>query len=283
MIADTFRVLEVECPECGRIKNINIPESVFAQKKFGSIKIQIPIGAVCHQHQFIVFVDTKGIIRGYENIDIIMGKVSPELERDMAGRINLRNLIQLFGIYGIFSLIHAKVFNYPSYIIKDDEFEYSENLLNSLGDNLLPELYKGKKTIHIIENPDINKIKIKDIDALIMDASQHIYQTPWTIKLKFEEQLIQRALDIIDEEEQLKLLQHDIANFVSEAHYTVSILQDFDVIYDDELIEKVSRALNIKKISSYRFNLIKEFIRRNISKKIIEKVKNRVGEFLSFI
>jgi hypothetical protein len=283
MIADTFISLEVECPECGRIKSINIPESIFTQKKFGIIKIQIPINAVCPEHQFIVFVDTKGNIKGYENIDIMMGKVSPELERDMAGRVNLRNLIQLFGVYGIFSLIHAKVFNYHSYIIKDKGFEYSENLLNSLGDNILPELYKGNKTIHIIDDPDISNIKVKDKNALIMDVSQHIYQTPWTTKLKFEEQLIERALEIIDEEEQLNLLQHDISNFVSEVHYAVSILQDVNEIYDDELIEKVSKALSIKKINNYRLILIKEFIRRNISKKIVEKIKNRVGEFLSVI
>lgn len=283
MLAETYRLLQVECPLCSKVKSINIPESIFAQKKFGIIKIQIPINAVCPEHQFIVFVDTKGNIKGYENIDIIMGKVSPELEREMVGRINLRNLIQLFGVYGIFSLIHAKVFNYPSFIIKDDEFEYSENLLNSLGDNILPELYKGKKTIHIIDDPDISKIKIKDKDALIMDVSQHIYQTPWTTKLKFEEQIIERALEIIDEEEQLNLLQHDISNFVSEVHYAVSILQDVSEIYDDELIGKLSRALNIKKISNYRLTLIKDFIRRNISKKIVEKIKNRVEELLSLI
>jgi hypothetical protein len=283
MITDTFKVLEVECPSCGRTKNVNIPESLFSQKKFGTIKIQIPVNAVCPEHQFIVFVDTKGIIRGYETIDILMAAVSPEVEREAAGRINLRNLIKIFGIYGIFSLIHAKIFNYHSYIIKDDNFEYSEDLLNSIGDNILPDLYKGHKTIHIIENPDVNKIKVKDKTVLIMDASQHIYQTPWTKKLKFEEQIIKRALKIIDVEEQLKLLQQDISNFVSEVHYAVSILQDVDQIYDDDLIEKISRAMNVKKISHYRLNIIKEFIMRNISKKIVAKIKDRIGEFLSGI
>jgi hypothetical protein len=283
MITDTFKVLEVECPSCGRTKNVNIPESLFSQKKFGTIKIQIPVNAVCPEHQFIVFVDTKGIIRGYETIDILMAAVSPEVDREAAGRINLRNLIKIFGIYGIFSLIHAKIFNYHSYIIKDQNFEYSEDLLNSVGDNILPDLYKGHKTIHIIENPDINKIKVKDKNVLIMGASQHIYQTPWTKKLKFEEQLIKRALKIIDAEEQLKLLQQDISNFVSEVHYTVSILQDVDQIYDDDLLDKISRAINVKKISYYRLNLIKEFITRNISKKIVAKIKDRVGEFLSGI
>ena len=282
-MAEAFKVLEVVCPTCGKVKNISIPEAVFSQKKFGTVKIQIPINAVCPEHQFIVFVDTKGIIRGYEKIDVLMSRLSPEVERETAGRVNLRNLINIFGIYGIFSLIHGKIFNYPSYIIKDNNFEYNEDLLNSIGDNILPERYRGNKTIYILEDPDINKIKVKDKNALILDTSQHIFQTPWTTKLKFEEQIIKRALEIIDEEEQLKLLQQDISKLINEVHYTVSILEEVEKIYEDDLIDKVSKALSIKKISNYRLNLIKEFIKRNISKKIVSKIKNRVGEFLSVI
>ncbi|MFX1420601.1 MAG: hypothetical protein ACFE9N_17020 [Promethearchaeota archaeon] len=282
-MAESFKVIEVKCPTCGKLNTINIPEAVFSQKKFGTIKIQIPINAVCPEHQFIVFLDTKGIVRGYEKIDIIMSTLSPEAEREALGRVNLRNLIKVFGFYGIFSLTHAKIFNYPSYIIKDDNFEFNESLLNSIGDNILPETYRGRKTIYILEERDVSKIKVKDKNALIMDVSQNIYQTPWETKLKFEEEIVSRALDIIDEQEQLKLLQQDISSFISEVHYAVSILQDFNQIYDDELIDKISKAFSIKKISKYRLNLIKEFIRRNISKEIVEKIKNRVGEFLSLV
>ena len=282
-MAESYKVLRVICPTCEKAKNINIPEAVFSQKKFGTIKIQIPINAVCPEHQFIVFVDTKGIIRGYEKIDIHMSTISPAADSETSGRINLRTLIQIFGIYGTFSLIHAKIFNYPTYIIKADDFEYSETLLNLFGDNILPETYRGSNTINIIEDPDIKKIKVKDKNALILDTTQHIFQTPWSYKLKFEEQVIKRALEIIDEDEQLKLMQQDITQFINEVHYTVSILDTVDQIYEDDLIEKVSKALNIKKINKYRFNLIKEFIRRNISKKIVIKIKNRLGEFLSII
>ena len=282
-MAESYKVLRVVCPTCQKVKNVNIPETIFSQKKFGTIKIQIPINAVCPEHQFIVFVDTKGIIRGYEKIDIQMSTISPEIDSDTGGRINLRNLIQIFGIYGIFSLIHAKIFNYPAYIIKIDDFEYNETLLNSVGDNILPETYRGNKTINIIEDPDINKIKVKDKNALILDTAQRIFQTPWTSKLKFEEQIIRRSLEIIDGEEQLKLLQQDISQLINEVHHTVTILDTVDQIYEDELVDKVSKALNIKKVSNYRFNLIKEFISRNISKKKVTKIKSRVGEFLSVI
>ena len=70
---------------------------------------------------------------------------------------------------------------------------------------------------------------------------------------------------------------------MSEVHYAVSILQDVDQIYNDDLIAKISRAINVKKISLYRFSLIKEFITRNISKKIVKKIRDRAGEFLSGI
>lgn len=282
-MAETYKILEVICPICGVMKNINIPEAIFSQKKFGSVKIQVPLNAVCPEHQFIIFVDTKGKIRGYENIDIQMMTVPPQAETEDSGKINLRNLIETFGVYGILNLIHAKIFNYPTYILKDDTFEYNEDLLNRIGDNILPEGYKGNKTIYLLEETAIDKIKVKDKDAFIMDSHQHIFQTPWITKLKFEEEIVKRALEIIDENEQLKLLQQDISYLVREVSYALSILQDVDVIYDDVLIDKISKALSIRKISAYHMNLIKEFIRRNISEKIASKIKNRVGEFLSIL
>lgn len=282
-MAQSFKQIEVTCPNCGEIKVIRIPEAIFIQKKFGTIKIQIPINAVCPRHQFIVFVDIKGIIRGYEKIDVQIVSLSHETESEVTRSINLRSLIRIFGVYGIFSLIHAKIFNYPSYILKEDAFEYSEDLLNAIGDNILPETYRGNKTIFLLEESDITKIKVKDKNALIMDTHQHIFQTPWTTKLKFEEEIIKRAIEIIDDEEQLKLLQQDIIKFIKEVNYAISILEVVDEIYDIDLITKVSKALSIKKISNYRLNLIKEFITQNVSRKLASKIKNRVGEFLSVI
>lgn len=280
---ETFKVLEVTCPSCGAVKNINIPEAIFTQKKFGTVKIQVPINAVCPDHQFIVFVDTKGIIRGYEKIDIQMVTLAPEAEMEGERRLNLRTLIQIFGIYGVFSLIHTKVFNYPAYIIKDENFEFSEDTLNFVGDLILPDNLRGNKTIHLLEEPNISKIKVKEKNVLIMDTNQHIFQTPWSEKLKFEEGIIKRALKIIDEQGQLKLLQQDIARLINEVNHSIAILEDIKEIYEDDLIEEISRKVKTKKISNYRLNLIKEYIKQNISEKIASKIKNKVEEFLGLI
>ena len=280
---ETFKVLEITCPTCGEMKNINVPESIFSQKKFGTIKIQVPLNAVCPEHQFIVFVDIKGIVRGYEKIDIHVASLTQEFEKETKISLNLRNLIQVFGIYGIFSLVHAKIFNYPIYILKDDKFEFDEDTLNSVGDIILPENIGRSKTIHLLESSGISHLKIKDKDALIMDTQQHIFQTPWDTKLKFEEGILKRALDIIDEQEQLNLLQQDIARLINEATFVISILENVKEIYEDDLVRQLSNKFKVGKINNYRLNLIKEFIRRNISRKLVLKIKSRVGEFLSII
>ena len=101
--------------------------------------------------------------------------------------------------------------------------------------------------------------------------------------MKFEEGILKRALEIIDEQEQLNLLQQDIGRLINEANHTTYILQDIKDIYEDELIDQLSKDLKIKAISNYRLNLIKEFIRRNISKTLASRIKSRVGEFLSII
>ena len=101
--------------------------------------------------------------------------------------------------------------------------------------------------------------------------------------MKFEEGIVKRALEIIDEQEQLKLLQQDIGRLINEANHATYILQDIKEIYEDELIEQLSKNLKIKTISNYRLNLIKEYIRRSISKTLASKIKSRVGEFLSII
>lgn len=282
-MTESSKCLEVVCPSCGGMKNLNIPSAILSHKKFGTVKIQVPFNAVCPEHQFLIFVDMKGTIRGYEKIDIQMITITSKVEKEVTGPLNLRKLIQIFGIYGVFSLIHAKIFNYTIYILKDEDFEYNEEIFNSIADAILPVSFRGSKTVYLLEENEIDNIKQKKRNALVIDTKQYIYQTPWGIKLKFEEELIKRALEIIDEQEQLKLMQQDISKLIDEVNCTIAILHDEKEIYEDDLIERITKTLNIKKINIYRLNLIKEFIRQNISFKIVSKIKNKVEEFLSVL
>jgi len=282
-MAYKYKELEVSCPICGLSKILNVPEAVLSQRKFGTIKIQVPMGAVCSDHQFIVFVDQKGVIRGYEKIDIQMAIRTVETEAEKRGLLTLRRLIQIIGFYGAFSLLHAKIFKYPSYIIIDKNFQYSVELLNSLGDQLLPENYKGNNTIKLLEETDYSKIKLKEKNALLLDTHQHILQTPWDEKLKFEEAMVKRALEIIDEQEQFILMQQNISRFIKEVEYCKDILQNVKEIYEDDLMERLSKDLMIPKINHFRLILIKNFIKQRFDPKLASKIKNKVEEFLDLL
>ena len=120
-MTEQFKPLELSCPSCGAVKTVNIPESLFTDKKFGHIKIQVPRGAVCEDHVFVVFIDVKGRIIGYEAIDLSISATTeePKEERveDSEITMTLINLIKTLGFNCVAGLIHARLFNYPSYLI----------------------------------------------------------------------------------------------------------------------------------------------------------------------
>lgn len=283
-MSEDFKELEITCPICQVVKKINVPSRIFSQKKFGTIKVQVPAGAVCKDHQFIVFVDPKGIIRGYEKIDIFMASTPEVKEVIPEAKITLRAVLNDFGTYGVLSLIHAKLFNYPSYLIRSEDKVNNVSGLNDFFDNLLPEALQGSAPLNIFENIQYDKVKIKEKNALLIDEHNNILQTPWDhSSLGFEEELIKKALGIIDNEEQLIILRQGINQFLKEVDYVIKTLEDVEEIYMNDLIEKMSKDLRMTKINKYQIDLIKEYIENRISSKLVKKIKNKVHEFLGLL
>ena len=271
-MAELYRNIEVICPVCQKAKEIKIPNQIFDQKKFGTVKIQVPQGGVCSEHQFIVFIDTKGIIRGYEKIDLLLKNL--EIQK----RFSLHRLVKSFGLYGLFSLIHAKIFNYETLIIYDSSIDIETEAINQLIDNLLPENYIGTNRINFLQEVDYNKIK-KAKDKLIIDNHQDILQTPWDKKLKFEEEIFKKALNAPNEEEQLYIIKKQIVQLINEVEFVKSIIEKQE-IFENDLIEMISSKLMISRGSNYRIRLIKEFIERRISRSMAQRIKNKVVDFL---
>ncbi|MBN1217062.1 MAG: hypothetical protein JXA99_16700 [Candidatus Lokiarchaeota archaeon] len=75
-----MREFNISCPTCGIDKIVKIPTEIFSKKESGCVKIHVPAGIVCSDHQFVVFIDQKGIIRGYEKIDLILATKTTELK-----------------------------------------------------------------------------------------------------------------------------------------------------------------------------------------------------------
>jgi len=271
-MSNRYKKIKVICPVCKKSNILDIPNAFFLQKKVGTIKIQVPPGAVCSDHQFIIFLDSKGSIRGYEKIDIMMVKPRRETKREVMGLLTLRKLIKMFGTYCILSLVHAKIFNYPIFIVVDEDFKYSSDLLNSIGNQILPERYRGGKTLHLYKETDYDNIELNIKDALLLDIHRRILQIPWEQKLKFEEFLVKEALEIIDEQEQLFVIKQKVSPFIKEAECALNILEKTNQISKKELIKQISKELMKKKISNYRLNLIIEFINQRFTPKLTAKI-----------
>ena len=276
------REIELTCPFCGAVKNLNIPESIFSQKKFGSIKIQVPAGAICSNHTFIVFFNNKGHIVGYEKIDLQMGQIDNQKQNEKTRSI--KGLIDVFGIYGLLSLMHAIIFNYQIYIIaENDDFYKKIQNIKLLMEDFLEEKYRNVHSMEILRESDLNQIKLKNKNSLVIDSHKNILQTPWEEKLKFEESIVSKAIDIISYEEQMLLIQQNVDKFIKISEETKKILDNVDKIYEEELIDRLSKNLMSPKISNTQLILIKKFISNRISADIANKIKNRAQDLFKIL
>jgi len=95
--------------------------------------------------------------------------------------------------------------------------------------------------------------------------------------------MIKKALDILEEEEQVMIIQQSISKLVMEAEYVKRVLDKESEIYEEDLINRMARELMIPKPNYYRISLIKDFIKQRYSPKLAAKIKSKVGEFLNLL
>ena len=95
--------------------------------------------------------------------------------------------------------------------------------------------------------------------------------------------MMKKALEIIDDNEQLIIIQQDISKFIKEAELAKNILERVKEIYKEDLIDEMATQLKTPKINKYRLNLIKDFISQRYSEKLAKRIKNKVQEFLNLL
>ncbi|MBY9014483.1 MAG: hypothetical protein KGD68_02205 [Candidatus Lokiarchaeota archaeon] len=278
-----LKQFDVTCPKCGSGKEISVPDSLFLQKKFGTVKIKVPQGAVCKDHNFIVFISTKGQIIGYDIIDASVSLNQKEkLPIDLID-LTLEELIDAFGFNCIAGFIHAKLFDYPSFVIRNEELALDFNQLNELFDRLIPLKYRNSNAIrdeefdsYVFPNPYYyyTTIKKEHADAFLINNSKLVIQVPWQIKIDFEKSILSNAISKNDKNEQLEYLAQYISQFISDVEFTQNLLENVRTISEKELIKKLKEKLIVSTINKNQILLIKEFIYRRISKEIGSKIKS---------
>ena len=283
-----FINFEVSCPKCGKGKEISIPNSLFDNKQFGTIKIKVPQGAVCETHNFIVFITTKKKIVGYDLIDASISTESPETplkeehEAESDDGISLNNLINVFGFNCVAGLIHAKLFDYPSSIIRNDDLKVNLEDLNGFLDNLIPIEYKNDNLInditfdsYVFRNEDFfyNMVINQNNHVFLINNHKLIIQIPWEIDIEFEKTILSNAMERRTTMDQSKYLAHYISQFINDVDFTKQLLESSGSISKKELVKKLKEKLIVSTIDKNRVIVIKNFLERRISPEISSRIK----------
>ena len=282
-MSSNLKGFKVACPKCGTEKQINVPESLFYQKKFGTVKIKIPQGAVCKDHNFIVFISTKGQIVGYDVIDT---SISSSQDGNLLKKItdlSLDELIEAFGFNCVAGLIHAKLFDYPSFIVRSEEFKINIDQLDELFDNLIPLQYRNDNAIKDVEfdtyvftneNYFYTVFKNNNSGAFLINNRKHVIYKPWESTCDFEKSILDNALGRKDKAEQLKYLAQYINQFIKDVEFTKTLLENSKNISEKDLIKQLKAKLIVSTINKKRILIIKEFIKQRFSNELSAKIKN---------
>jgi hypothetical protein len=271
-LESSFKPLKISCPNCGNSKLLKIPLSIYDDKKFGIVKIKVPNGAVCPEHQFIVLTDNKQNIIGYETIDISISKLSEEPKEELANGITLKYLVDIFGFSCIAGFLHAKLFNYPSFIITSKDLHVDLAILDNIFDKLIPEKYRQTHPIKFLKydgeiypNPGYYYFLIKNKmkENFLINLKKHIVHMPWDTEVQYESSIINKSLEI-DEHDGYKIVESYIIQFIKDVELTKSTLENHKNISDKNLIKELNQKSTLSTINKNRIKLIKEFfIRRN--------------------
>ncbi|MHA2290405.1 MAG: hypothetical protein ACXABG_16585 [Promethearchaeota archaeon] len=273
----------VACPKCGSEKQINVPESLFYQKKFGTVKIKVPQGAVCKDHNFIVFISTKGQIVGYDVIDSsVSSGQDANVSKDIMN-LTLDELIDAFGFNCVAGLIHAKLFDYPSFVLRSEEFNIDINQLDEMFDALIPLKYRNDNAIkdaefdtYVFTNEDYfyTAFKNNNNNAFLINNRKAVIQKPWRTPCEFEKSILDNALGRSDKVEQLKYLAQYINQFIKDVEFTATLLENSKKISEKDLVKQLKEKLIVSTINKKRVLIIKEFISQRFSKELSAKIKS---------
>ncbi|MHA1110507.1 MAG: hypothetical protein ACTSRE_05355 [Promethearchaeota archaeon] len=277
--------LHVKCPICGMEKDINVPGYVFESKQFGALKIQIPKGSVCTEHQFLIYVDTKGNIRSYETSDFQLPTAIKHEEKEALLKIS--DFVGMVGEFATLNVIHALLLDIPIYLVQtkfNPEMEAKmEKTINNTLRALLPGFFKNHHDLRIIDRKELYAFRQTDL-LLAIDQFGHILICPWEInKFEIEQELLEKVLKLDDFQQQKIIFQQLLTNFFRKLNFVGDKLLKNDVVAIDELKSEFKKMFMQKKVSNYEINLIKAVLTHRFKKdtsKIQQKAFSKLKESL---
>jgi len=262
--------IEVKCPyeNCNSTKIIKVPGYLFKTKQFGTVKIQVNKGVVCSEHQFIIFVDKKGLIRSYEKIDAQLTIIKKAKEEPIA-KLSLNDVIDKIGEFPALNITHALLLNIPIVIFKNKEKSELEDNLIGICKKFLPKEFKENESIKFLLRKNLKNIE--NLNVLALDEEGYIIKSPWEItSFEFEKELLNKTLGAKDINAQSIIFRQIFENLIKKVEFVYELLRSSESLYEEDLKIKLAEKFLQKKVSDYDIDLIKEILKyrylENVSK-----------------
>ncbi len=267
--------VSIKCPvpDCGKSSEINIPQYVF-QKNTSIIKIQIFEGLCCDQHSFLLFLNKKGKVMGYELID-------HEIRIDRSGskenEFGISDLISLIKSAAAAYVLHALIFEYPILFVHEETLEpKKKQAIIRLLTDCAPQ--NRKKNVRVMFFNKEEYIKSDITNYLTIETKfGAILNQPWdNIVMKHEDTILARALDIIDPEMQPIVVEDYIEMIDQHMEFIVNKLKSGQEVFEEDLKEQVAEHFMSKKLSDYEIDFLKKLITR---KKLADVSKIQIKSY----
>ena len=261
------RTVNIQCPTCQTIKDIEVPDELFAGKKMGLIKIHIE-KSICCDHQFIAFFSKSGKNCGYEKLDVAFELT----EKDEIQELSLRDLLKSYGDYIMTLMFHSVIINVPIIILHTKyELENKAPAMNMFVNEFLPEKYHSP--LLFTSEYDLEFHKNPRNDALVISAHNDVENTPWpTIPFDYEKEIISKALDILDDKMQPLIVQEELNVLFNKAEYFNTLLDKWAAIYEEDVRTELNKEFP-DEIDDYMYRLLLQILERRF-KADMSKIKN---------
>ncbi|MHA1611423.1 MAG: hypothetical protein ACTSYU_05160 [Promethearchaeota archaeon] len=247
----------VECPTCQKTKEIGVPKYLFTNKKMGTLKVQIHTG-ICCEHNFIAFVAKNGKIRGYESIDMAIN-ISKIEESSIQGKLFMRDILKKYGDYALTTCLHSVLLNVPICFLRKKTEKSKTAEISNLFNEVIPEGFnQNLMQISTIWDIDYRKAKIEG--ALVISPEGLIANAPWSeTPLTFEKEILNRALEILDDSSQTLVVQQELKETFKHAQYIAELILEKE-IFEADLVADFKEQFNKTPSEAY-LKLLKQMVK----------------------
>ncbi|MHA1793136.1 MAG: hypothetical protein ACTSVI_10865 [Promethearchaeota archaeon] len=281
MTVEVKQVL-VRCPICKKEAKIDIPVFLMNESQDGVLKVQIPQGACCDEHSFMVYIDKKFTVRGYQNADIEfrLGSSSRSAEpptgekEEKSGLKNftMNDIIETLGVDIAAVVIRTVLINRP--ILFLDTFDLYNRVDKTIA--YLREIESDEIliTVRKVKREELRDKKIRKLNALIaVPLYKAIMRSPFPgdMKTRFEINLLRETLKIPDRGGQIIYLRRELIKISKIIEELAKVLKSSDKIYEEDLPDIINDKFNYRLELKY-VDIIKDVIKYKYNSKLSSKI-----------